>query len=147
MAATGFHVNVTDVNFQPGGTGSLLPIDGAKEATLDYGVQVIKESGDADIYMSIAAAVGQDPTIAISSNRAFQLLTVSGGTAGTLTFKVPDSHSGVTTGQGGYQITVTNAVFEKHTKTFGHRRFAGLAVAFSTYSTDGVTSPISIVAL
>jgi hypothetical protein len=145
--ATGFHINVTDVNFQPGGTGSLLPIAGAKELSIDYGTEVIEESGDADIYNSIAAAVGQKPTITVNSNRAFQLLTVAPGAKGTLTFKVPDSHSGTSAGGGGYQFTVTNAVFGKHSKQFGHRRFAGLGLGFSPYAPDGVTNPITIVAL
>lgn len=147
MAGTGYHINVSDVNFQPGGSGTLLPIAGAKELTIDYGTEVIEESGDADIYNSIAAAVGQKPTISLSSNRAFQLLTVAPGTKGTLTFKAPDSHSGTSASGGGYQVTVTNAVFGKHSKTLGHRRFAGLALGFSPFAPDGLTNPISIVAL
>ncbi len=145
--ATGKHVNVTDVTFQPGGTGSLLPIVGAKSASLDFNPEIITESGDADTYMSIIAAVGNDPTITVESNGAFQLLTVTPGTKGTLTFKIPDSFSGTAAAGGGYSISMTNAFVGKHTKTFSHRKFAGLGLMFRAYAPDGITSPITITAL
>lgn len=144
---TGKHINIANATYQPLGTGTLLPIVGAKDATLDLAPQVIKESGDADVYMSIVAAVGQDPTITLSSNTAFQLLTVTPGTWGTLTFDVPDAQNGTAAGGGGYAITMTHAVMEKNSRQFGHRKFAGLSLSFSSYAPDGITSPVSIVAL
>lgn len=141
------HVNVKTVTFQPGGTGTAIALTGIKDATYDQGIMVIKDSADADLFMSVATAVGYDPGVTLTSNSSFQLLTVVGGTRGTLAFDVPDAYNGVTTGGGGYSVTMTNAIMEKWTQTHGHRKYSGLSLGFTSMAPDGITHPVTITAL
>lgn len=140
------YVNIYSGTFTPAG-GSAVTITGIKGVKYDDGISVIRESGDGDLYHTVAVTDLSDPTIEVDTIDGFSLASVLNNQVGTLAVTIGDAVNKVAVGGGGKTITMTNARLTKRTNEHAHRQFSKAMLSFCAISTDGSTSPIAVAAL
>lgn len=139
-------INVGPVGWTPSG-GTLLTLDGIKSANYDEGIEIARESADADMFDTVAAAVHFSPKITLETINPFQMFSTVGGARGQLSITVRDAYNGVVVSGGAYQIVMSNAFLESRSQKNKHRAYSDLNMSFGAISTDGSTHPVAASAL
>ena len=142
---TNKYINVSSVGFTPAG-GSLIAIKGVKSITMNPNAQALKESADGDLFNTFAGVVGIDYVIDVQTNIPMTLNALAPGVAGTLVFTVNDARNAAVTAGGALIFTVSNCVYQPQTLNATHRQLATNSYQFDTWSTDGLTNPVSVAA-
>jgi hypothetical protein len=132
-------MNWSSVGFTPSG-GSLASYDAIDNVSIDYGGQLEKYAGGADVYNTTVVNGMNEPSVSIDSTDPAQWAALSIGTTGTLTATWNDAK--LATG-GAIVYTLINAVVEKNSAQGAHAKMGTASIGFSLYSSDGTTSPIS----
>lgn len=140
------YVNTTSCSFTPSG-GSLTNIKGIKDIAFDPQVETIHEGGDGDFFDTLAGSYKAAWKVTIQVNRPLMLAALTLGASGSLTWVTNDSRNAATTGGGGLTYTLSNAIYGGTPVNAPHRQFATGTHTFTSYSSDGSTSPLSSVAL
>lgn len=139
MAASKRQMNWTAVGFTPSG-GSLTTFSGVTSVSIKEGGTLKKFAGDTDKYPTTVVNDMNDPTISITVADIAALSALATGTVGTVTATSKDA-KGATGGDILY--TLSNAVVESFDVGGQHTAFGQGTLTFSSYSSDGVTSPLS----
>jgi hypothetical protein len=136
-------MNSSGWQFTPSGS-SAIPIIKVKDWNLNKGISRVRDSADYDVFTTINVCDHQDPVITLSTLNAFSLVLVDPSVIGTLFGVVRDSFNGALTGGGAVSLTLTNASIMEDQGSGAHRQLAHKSLHFCSFSTDGVTSPLSI---
>ena len=145
LTPTNKFINVSSVGFTPSG-GSLTSIKGVKSITLNPNAQALKDSADGDLFNTFAGVVGLDYVVDVVVNIPMTLNAITPGVAGTLVFTANDARNAAVTAGGAQVFTVSNCVFQPQTMNLTHRQLGTNSYQFDTWSTDGVTNPVSVAA-
>ncbi len=135
-------INWTNASFTPAG-GTVIPILGITQCTIDRGVTYVMDSADADFYDSLAAAVGAKPKATIATNRPGILDTVPVGVIGVFSIQRNDAINGGAAG-GGAVIYSLTGVFDPATQAGAHHQIGTGGGSFVGVSADGTTNPLSV---
>lgn len=133
MSATGAQINWSTVTF------ASAPLKRITTGGFGLGGQLLKFKGDTDIYPSIIAMVGQDPTITFGSADVGTFASLVPGTSGTLSGIMVDAKA--QTG-GNVVVTGSNAVFETADAQGAHAAWSGVTASWQLYASDGLTPPL-----
>lgn len=140
------YVNTTSGGFTPTG-GSLTAIKGIKDLTFDPQVETIHDGGDGDFFDTLAGSYHAAWKVTFQVNRPLLLAALTLGVSGSLTWITNDSRNAAGAGGGGLTYTLANAIYGGTPVNAPHRQFATGTHTFTSYSSDGSTSPLSSVAL
>lgn len=146
MPSTSRTINVGPVTWTPA-SGSPVTLTGIKSANYDEKIEVIKETADAELFNTVAAAVHFEPTMALETINPYQLTTTVGGARGSLVITIRDAYNGVTTAGGGYTLTMANAFLETRSQSYKKNAYGTQNVTFGAISADGTTHPVTVAAL
>ena len=146
MASTNRTINVGPVTWTPSG-GTALILTGIKSADYDEKIEVIKETADAELFNTVAAAVHFEPTMSLETINPYQLMTTVGGTRGSLEVTIRDAYNWITTAGGGYTITIDNAFLETRSQSYKKSAYGTQTLTFGAISDDGTSHPVSVEAL
>lgn len=146
MAATKRFMNWTGVSFTPSG-GSLLTYTGVTNVAIDLGGSLAKFSGDGDRYNTTVVNDFNDPSITVTSADLTALRTNPVGTVGAFSATHNDAKNLVTASGGAITYALANAVVSTVQVGGAHRQFGQGTIGFDTFSSDGVTSPLTYTAL
>lgn len=133
-------MNWSGVSFTPSG-GQTLAITGVTEIEIENKGNLVKFSGDGDRYYTTVVNDVMDPTITIHTADLMVLRTIATGTLGTFVATLNDARNG--TGTGSITFSLTNAVVASTHVHGTHRQFGQGKLVISSFSTDGVTNPLS----
>jgi hypothetical protein len=133
MSATGVQLNVTAVSFA---TNPLKRI-----TTLGFGLggQLLKFKGDTDIFASVIALVGADPSITAGSGDVGTFASIVPGATGAFTATLNDAKAA--TG-GSVVLNTSNAAFETADVQASHGAWGGVTASWQLFTADGLTPPI-----
>lgn len=137
MAISAAQINWSGVVFTA--SGSPVPLKRITTGGFSLGGQLLKFKGDTDIYPSIIALVGLDPSITFGSADVGTFAGIVPGTAGTLVGTMNDAKA-VTLG--GVVVTGSNAVFETADAQGAHAAFSGVTASWQLFASDGLTPPL-----
>lgn len=143
---SGAQVNTTSCSFTPTG-GSLTAIKGVKDLAFDPQVETIHDGGDGDFFDTLAGSYKAAWKVTIQTNRPLALAALTLGAAGALTWITNDSRNATAAGGGGLTYTLANAIYGGTPVNAPHRQFATGTHTFTSFSSDGSTSPLTSVAL
>lgn len=146
LIPSNLYVNVLDVSFTPVG-GSASPFIRQTRADIDGGVSNISFKGDGDLFPTMETNVSQVPSITLAGGNIKQILGVQAGQIGTLMLTIPDARNGTQPGGGGMLLTLSNAIVADKSASAPHAQFASGSTTFSSFSSDGVTNPLSMTML
>lgn len=146
MSATKRMVNVASVGFTPTG-GSLTAITGVTNFSIDEGGSLIEFSGDGDHGPTTKVCDFIDPQVTLTFADVSLAMTLSPGLRGSLVFTHLDAINKATTGGGAITYTLANAIVANPVGTQAHRQFGSATATFESWSSDGVTSPLSSTAV
>ena len=141
MSATKRLLNWTGVTFTPVG-GSPTVITGVTSVSIDSGGSLLKFAGDGDRYSTTVVNDFNDPTITVNAADLAAIRANPVGTVGTFTATHNDAKNG--TGSGSITYTLSNAVIAQANVKGSHRQFGQGTLVLSSFSTDGVTNPLSV---
>ena len=139
MAATGRQINWTATGYTPSG-GSVTTFTGVTNVDIDAGGQLLAFSGDTDKYATTKVNVMNEPKCTVQSGNPAQFIGLSSGTIGTFTATHKDAR-GATGGDIVY--TLINAVVASPQVGGAHAQFGQGSLTLESFSSDGVTSPLS----
>ena len=139
--ATGRQINWASVGFTPSG-GSLTTFTGVTNVSIDMGGQLLGFSGDTDKYSTTKVNVMNEPKCSVESGNPGQFIGIASGTTGTFTATHKDA-KGATGGDIVY--TLINAIAASPQVGGAHAQFGTGSLPFESFSSDGVTSPLSFV--
>jgi hypothetical protein len=140
MSATHRFMNWTGVTFTPL-NGTPTAITGVTSIQIDSGGSLLKFSGDGDRFSTTVVNDFNDPTIIVHSADLAAVRAFPVGTVGTFTATHNDAKNG--TGSGAVTYVLTNAVVASNPIHGTHRQFGQGVLTLTSYSTDGVTNPLS----
>jgi len=141
MAGSNRYINATAFSWAPLPSGVAINVDGVTQVAIDPGAKSVMFKGDGDTHASFKAVIENDPRISVRAANVLALLTIPQGVAGTVNFLL--NHAKTRAGSGAIAFTATNCMRVDNSISMPHGGFAEGATTFETYSTDGVTSPIS----
>lgn len=147
MTNTKRQLNHTGVSFTPQG-GSAIPATGVTAVAIDDGISLLKFAGDGDRYNT--TVVNDFNEVSASVDAADQSALRSwgpGGTVGSFTATHNDAKNLAVSGSFAIQYTLANAIISSRKAGGSHRQFGMEHVDFDSFSSDGVTSPLSITIL
>lgn len=137
MAATNLQMNWSSVALLVGNTTTTFTrVD---TVNFDEGGQLIGYSGDANVYNVALVNSMNDPKATINTSNPGQLLTLTVGTAGTLTATLNDAKLATS---GAINYTLANAVVSNVTNAAQHAQYGTGTVIMEAYSADGTTNPL-----
>ncbi len=134
MAATRAQLNWASVSF-----GS-TPITRVTNGSFSQGGKLLKFSGDTDVFTTIIANVGNEPSTSFTTADVGTIMGIAPGSTNTLSATLNDAKGA--TG-GAVVFTLINAVFENADTTAAHAQLGSVIGTWQAYSSDGVTSPLS----
>ena len=140
MASTKRFMNWTGVTFTPTG-GSVTPITGVSSVTIDTGGSLVKFAGDGDRYSTTVVNDHNDPVVTVHAADLAAVRANPVGTTGTFTATHNDARNGA--GTGAITYTLANAVISSNPIQGAHRQFGQGTLTIASFSTDGVTNPLS----
>lgn len=146
MPSTNRTINVGPVTWTPSG-GVAVTLTGIKTANYDEKIEVIKETADAELFNTVAAAVHFEPTMALETINPYQLIATVGGSRGTLVVTVRDAYNGIAALGGGYTLTMANAFLEQRSQSYKKNAYGTQNLSFGAISADGLSHPVSVAAL
>jgi hypothetical protein len=141
VSATKRFLNWTGVTFTPVG-GQPTVITGVTSVAIDSGGSLLKFAGDGDRYNTTVVNDFNDPTITVQAADLAAIRANPVGTVGTFTATHNDAKNG--TGSGSVTYTLANAVIAQTNVKGAHRQFGQGTLVLSSFSTDGVTNPLSV---
>ncbi len=141
MSATKRLLNWTGVTFTPVG-GQPTVITGVTSVAIDSGGSLLKFAGDGDRYNTTVVNDFNDPTITVQAADLAAIRANPVGTVGTFTATHNDAKNG--TGSGSITYTFSNAVVAQTNVKGSHRQFGQGTLVLSSFSSDGVTNPLSV---
>ena len=141
MSATKRFLNWTGVTFTPVG-GTPTAITGVTSVAIDSGGSLLKFAGDGDRYNTTVVNDFNDPTITVQAADLAAIRANPVGTVGTFTATHNDAKNG--TGSGSITYTLSNAVIAQTNVKGSHRQFGQGTLVLSSFSSDGVTNPLSV---
>ncbi len=141
MSATNRFMNWSGVSFTPV-NGSATNITGVTSVTVESGGSMARFAGDGDRYVTTMVNDFNDPVLTVHAADLGSLQANPVGTVGTFIATHNDAKNG--SGAGAVTYTVSNAVIAACQVHGGHRQFGQGTLTIGTYSSDGVTNPISI---
>ena len=140
MPATKRFMNWSSVTFTPQ-TGQPLPITGVSTVEIETHGNLQKFSGDGDKFFTTVVSDVMDPTVTIHTADLGVIRALPLGTVGTLSATLNDARNG--SGSGAITYTLTNAVVASGAVRGSHRQFGQGTLIFSSFSSDGITNPLS----
>ncbi len=141
MSATKRFLNWTGVTFTPTGQDPISITGVTSLGIQKHGGALLKFSGDGDRYMTTVVPDVIEPEITIQTADLTALRSIPVGTIGTLSATHNDARNG--TGVGAITYTLANAVVSANTHQGEHRKFGRGTIAFSAFSVDGQTNPLT----
>ena len=109
--------------------------------SIDSGGSLLKFSGDGDRYNTTVVNDFNEPTITVQAADLAAIRAYPVGTVGTFNATHNDAKNG--TGSGSITYTVANAVIASNSIKGSHRQFGQGTLTITSYSSDGVTNPLS----
>ena len=140
MSATKRFLNWTGVSFTPV-SGSTTVITGVTSVSIDSGGSLLKFAGDGDRFNTTVVNDFNDPTITVQAADLAAIRANPVGIVGTFTATHNDAKNG--TGSGSVTYTLTNAVIAQNSVKGTHRQFGQGTLTLTSFSSDGVTNPLS----
>jgi hypothetical protein len=140
------HVNWAPCAFTPTG-GSATTYTGVTTAGIDPNGSLLKFDGDGDRYTTTIINDFNDPVITITCTDIGAMRAWPVGTVGTLVLTHLDARNVATAGGGALLYTLVNAIVADFPFTGAHRQYATGTITFNTFSSDGITNPLSVTAL
>jgi hypothetical protein len=140
VSATKRFLNWTGVSFTPVG-GSTTVITGVTSVSIDSGGSLLKFAGDGDRFNTTVVNDFNDPTITVQAADLAAIRANPVGIVGTFTATHNDAKNG--TGSGSVTYTLTNAVIAQNSVKGTHRQFGHGTLTLTSFSSDGVTNPLS----
>ena len=135
MAATRAQLNWASVSF---GSTSVTRVT---SGSFSQGGKLLKFSGDTDVYTTIIANVLNEPTAQFTTADVGTIMGIAPGATNTLSATLNDARGA--TG-GAVVFTMINAVFENADTTAAHAQLGSVTGTWHAFSSDGVTSPLSL---
>lgn len=135
MAATGVQFNITGCTFNGTSIKQVVSVQ------MPMNARVMGFSGDANLFDTVKALAKVDPKVTLNSADIGTLLGLGVGTGGALAFSFPDAKGVV---GGGVAVNIANAFLSDVQVGGQHAQFGTASAHFDTWSSDGVTSPISM---
>jgi hypothetical protein len=133
-------MNWTGVTFTPF-NGTATAITGVTGVAIDSGGSLAKFSGDGDRYSTTVVNDYNEPTVTVQAADLAAIRANPAGTAGTFSATHNDARNGI--GTGAITYTLTNAVIATNSIRGSHRQFGQGTLTLTSYSSDGVTNPLS----
>lgn len=140
MSATKRYMNWTGVSFTPV-SGTPTAVTGVTAIHIDSGGSLAKFSGDGDRYSTTVVNDFNDPSITVHSADLAAVRAFPVGTVGTFTATHNDAQNG--SAKGAITYVLTNAVIASNPVQGTHRQFGQGVLTVASFSTDGVTNPLS----
>ncbi len=140
MPASKRFMNWSGVTFTPQG-GQPLSITGVTAIEIDTNGQLLKFSGDGDKFYTTVVTDVMDPTVTIHTADLAAIRATPLGSLGSLSATFNDARNG--NGTGAITYTLSNAVVASGAVRGTHRQFGHGTIVFSSYSSDGITNPLS----
>lgn len=140
MSASRRYMNWTGVSFTPV-SGTPTTVSGVTAVHIDSGGSLAKFSGDGDRYSTTVVNDFNDPSITVHSADLAAVRAFPVGTVGTFTATHNDAQNG--SGKGAITYILTNSVIASNPVQGAHRQFGQGVLTVSSFSTDGVTNPLS----
>ena len=140
MSATKRFLNWTGVSFTPAG-GSPVAITGVTSVSIDSGGSLLKFSGDGDRYNTTVVNDFNEPLISVQAADLVAIRSYPVGTVGTFVATHNDARNGA--GSGAITYTLSNAVIASNSVRGSHKQFGQGSLTLTSFSTDGVTNPLS----
>ncbi len=137
MAATGLQMFWSAVGFTI--STVLTTLTKITDVAIDYGTEITGFAGDADRYNTTLVNSMNNPKVTVSSGNISQLLALVGA-VGSFTATHNDAKGA--TG-GGIVYTLINAVCGNVSTSGAHGEYGNSSLEIWSYSSDGVTSPLS----
>jgi hypothetical protein len=134
MAATKLQANWSPV------THGSLTIDRVTQMSFSQGGSLQSFSADGDHYPTVVTNLMSKPTASVTSGNAAVLMGLAPGTVATLSATHKDAKGG---GGGDILYVLINAVFENAQTSGAHNAFGTASGNFWSFSSDGVTNPLS----
>ena len=148
MAATKLFMNWTTVTWTPLPSGTPVTIDKVTSVKPKLDTDVERFKGDADRFYRAIASPTNNRSVDVDTGDISALLLIPVNTPGTLSATLGDVYNGFTAGGGGITITLTPCICTGRPFSGDHAKFASGTATFEGYSpTDGVTDPLTVVAL
>lgn len=141
LVASGRFMNWSSVAFTPDG-GVAIPIKEVQDVQIDPRITFRGASGDGDMTPSAKTVEYVDPRITVRTEDLKTINTIGWGAAGTLTATHNDFMNKA--GTGAMTYTITGCIAAPAARGGAHRQTGTGTIEFETYSSDGVTSPISV---
>ncbi len=140
MSVTKRFMNWSGVTFTPT-NGSPITITGVTSIQIDSGGSLQKFSGDGDRFSTTVVNDFNDPTVTVHSADLAAVRSFPVGTVGIFTATHNDAKNG--TGSGAVTYVLNNAVVASTPIHGAHRQFGQGVLTLASYSSDGVTNPLS----
>lgn len=143
MASTKRFRNFVNVSFNS------TTFAGVKDVAFDRGIQQIRDSADADAYITHSVVGVQDPSFRVTTTEASALLATAAGTRGVFTFTWLESYSQVASAGSGSLTFTTNSLtmLAAHSLQGAHQQLGTAQFTFATCSVDGTTNPVTVTTL
>jgi hypothetical protein len=136
MAATKLQMNWSSV------TWLSTPITKITAGGFGQGGQLLKFSGDGDVYPTVIVNNMNEPHASFTTGDVGNAMLLVPGTLGTLVATLADAKAAVS---GSVVFTVTTlAVFENCDTSAAHAQYGTATLTWQFLSTDGSTSPVVI---
>lgn len=148
MSANNLFMNWTGVQFTPIPSGTPVVIDKVTSVKPKMDSDVERFKGDAARFYQAIAAPTNNRSVDVDSGNIKILMSLPLNTPGTLVGVLNDYINGSGVGSGALSITLTPCVCTGKPFSGDHAKFATGTATFEGYSpTDGVTDPLTVVAL
>ena len=140
MPATKRFMNWTGVAFTPL-NGQPTAITGVTSVAIESGGSLARFAGDGDRFVTTMVNDFNEPTATVQAADLAAIRAYPVGTVGTLTATHNDAKNGA--GSGAVTYTLSNAVVSACNVHGAHRQFGQGTLTFASFSSDGVTNPLS----
>ena len=137
---TGLFVNTVACGWTPSG-GSRTALTKITQSAIDKGASDVSFSGDGDKFPTFRCNVMNDPSVTLQGGRVTRYMNLISGAFGTLDFTWGDAKNG--SGAGSVLWTLVNAMIGNAGASQPHANFASGSLEIKSYSSDGVTNPLS----
>jgi hypothetical protein len=147
MAASKRHIKFPSTVFtQTSPSATVHTITGVRNVSWKRNGQVVKHLGDADAGPSVVAASQEDPTVSITMRDLNKASALTIGARGSLAVQHGDAIGAMTTGNGGYTMTLNPAVLQDVSGGGPSHDLGEGSLEFCGEFSDGVTNPMTFAA-
>ncbi len=136
----GLYVNTYDVGWTPQ-SSSRSVINHITQSAVDRAIRNIAFSGDGDVFPSFRTNVAGDPSVSFQGGNVGRFLAIAQGQKGTVDWTIGDAANGAHVGA--IKYTLINALLGSNSSSQANQQFGGATATFESFSSDGVTNPLS----